>query len=71
VSSWLIPSLGLPVAMTTGRLVVLMLTGVSGHAIGAATAATGAAVMLLLLTVGCAALVGLRRRRASRRGSAS
>ena len=71
MSSWLIPSLGLPVAMTTGWLVVLMLTGVSGHAIGAATAATGSAVMLLLLTVGCAALVGLRRRRASRRGSAS
>jgi hypothetical protein len=73
VSSWLIPSLGLPVAMTTGRLVVLTLTGVSRHAIGAATAASGSAglLFLLLLTVGRAALVGLRRRRASRRGSVS
>jgi len=65
--------LGLPVAMTTGRLIVLTLTGVSRHAIGAATAATGFAAMLLLLLlmVGCAALVGLRRRRASRRRSVS
>jgi hypothetical protein len=71
VTSWLIPSIGLPVAMTTGRLVVLTLTGVSRHPIGAVAAATGSAVMLLLLTVGCAALVGRRRRRASRRGSIS
>jgi len=73
VSSWVIPSLGLPVAMTAGRLVVVTLTGVSRHTIGAATGATGSAVMLVmlvLLTVGCA-LVGLRRRRASRRGSVS
>jgi hypothetical protein len=71
VSSWLIPSLGLPVVMTTGRLVVLTVTGASSRQIGAVTAATGSAVMLLLVTVGCAALVGLRRRRASRRGSVS
>jgi hypothetical protein len=71
VSSWLIPSMGLPVAMTTGRLLVLTLTGVPRHPIGAVAAATGSAVLLLLLTVGCAALVGLRRRRASRRGSIS
>ena len=71
MSSWLIPSMGLPVAMTTGRLLVLTLTGVPRHPIGAVAAATGSAVMLLLLTVGCAALVGRRRRRASRRGSIS
>jgi hypothetical protein len=71
VSSWLIPSLGLPVVMTTGRLVVLTLTGVSSRQIGAVTAATGSAVMLLVVTVCCAALMGLRRRRASRRGSVS
>jgi hypothetical protein len=71
VSSWLIPSLGLPVAMTTGRLIVRTLTGVSRHPIGGATGVTGSAVMLLLVTLGCAALVGLRRRRASRRGSVS
>ena len=71
MSSWLIPSMGLPVAMTTGRLLVLTLTGVPRHPIGAVAAATGSAVLLLLLTVGCAALVGLRRRRASRRGSIS
>jgi hypothetical protein len=63
--------LGLPVVMTTGRLVVLTLTGVSRGPIGAVTTATGSAVMLLVVTVGCAALVGLRRRRASRRGSVS
>jgi hypothetical protein len=63
--------LGLPVVMTTGRLVVLTLTGVSRGPIGAVTTATGSAVMLLLVTVGCAALVGRRRRRASRRGSVS
>jgi hypothetical protein len=68
VSSWLIPSLGLPVVMTTGRLVVLTLTGVTRHPIGAATAA-GCALMLM----GCAALMGLRRRRQriSRRASIS
>jgi hypothetical protein len=71
VSSWLTPSLGLPVVMTTGRLVVLTLTGVSRGPIGAVTTATGSAVMLLLATAGCAALVALRRRRASRRGSIS
>ena len=71
MSSWLTPSLGLPVVMTTGRLVVLTLTGVSRGPIGAVTTATGSAVMLLLVTVGCAALVGRRRRRASRRGSVS
>ena len=71
MSSWLIPSLGLPVVMTTGRLGVLTLTGVSRGPIGAVTTATGSAVMLLLVTVGCAALVGRRRRRASRRGSVS
>jgi len=71
VSSWLTPSLGLPVVMTTGRLVVLMLSGVSRRPIGAVTTATGSAVMLLLVIVGCAALVALRRRRASRRGSVS
>ena len=71
MSSWLTPSLGLPVVMTTGRLVVLTLTGAARHPIGVVTAATGSAVMLLLVTVGCAALVGRRRRRASRRGSLS
>jgi hypothetical protein len=71
VSSWLIPSLGLPVVMTTGRLVVLTVTGVSSRHVGAVTAATGSAVMLLLATVCGVALVGLRRRRASRRGSIS
>jgi hypothetical protein len=68
VSSWLIPSLGLPVVMTTGRLVVLILAGASRHPIGAVTAAAGSTVMLMM---GCAALVSLRRRRASRRGSIS
>ncbi len=68
MSSWLIPSLGLPVAMTTGRLVVLTLTGALRHPIGAVTAATASVVMLL---TGCAAAVGLRRRRTSRRGSIS
>jgi hypothetical protein len=63
--------LGLPVAMTTGRLVVLTLTGVSRHSIGAVSAVTVSAVMLLTLLVVCAALMGLRRRRASRRGSIS
>jgi cytochrome c biogenesis protein CcdA len=69
VSSWLITSLGLTVAMTTGRLVVLTLTGVTRHPIGAVTAA-GSALMLLM---GCAALMGLRRRRQriSRRASIS
>ena len=71
MSSWLIPSLGLPVAMTTGRLIVRTLTGVSRHPIRGVTGVTGSAVMLLLVTLGCAALVGLRRRRASRRGSVS
>ena len=37
MSSWLIPSLGLPVAMTTGRLVVLTLTGASASPDRAAT----------------------------------
>ena len=69
--SWPVLSFGLPVVMTTGRLVVLTLTGAARHPIGVVTAATGSAVMLLLLTVGCAALVGFRRRRASRRGSLS
>jgi hypothetical protein len=68
VSSWLIPSLGLPVAMTTGRLVVLTLIGASRHPIGAVTAATGSVVLLMM---GCAAVVGRRRRRASRRASIS
>jgi hypothetical protein len=69
VSSWLIPSLGLPVVMTTGRLVVLTLTGMTRHPIGAMTAA-GSAVMLMM---GCAVPMSLRRRRqrVSRRGSTS
>jgi hypothetical protein len=67
VSSWLIPSLGLPVVMTTGRLVVLTMTGMSRHPIGAVTAAASA----VMLMMSCAALVSLRRRRASRRGSIS
>ena len=46
MSSWLIPSSGLPVAMTTGRLVVQTLTGVSGHPIAAVTAVAGSALML-------------------------
>ena len=42
MSSWLIPSLGLPVAMTTGRLVVLTFSEASGHPI---TAVIGSAVL--------------------------
>jgi hypothetical protein len=73
VWSWLIPSLGLPVAMTTGRLVVLTLTGASSHPRGSVIAAAGAALMLslLLVMVGRRALGGRRGRRASRRGSIS
>jgi hypothetical protein len=69
VSSWLIPSLGLPVVMATGRLVVLTLTGVTRHPIGAVTAAG----CLLMSLMGCAALIGRRRRRQriSRRASIS
>jgi hypothetical protein len=70
VSSWLIPSLGLPVVMTTGRLVVLTMAGVTRHPMGVVTAAAGCAVMLM---TGSAALVSLRRRRqrVSRHGSIS
>jgi len=68
VSSWLIPSMGLPVVTTTGRLVVLALTGASRHPLGAVTAATGSAMMMI---AGCAALVSFRRRRVTRRGSIS
>jgi hypothetical protein len=69
VSSWLIPSLGLPVVMTTGRLVVLTLTGVTRHPMGAVGAAAGWAVILL---TGYGALMSRRRRqRVSRRGSTS
>jgi hypothetical protein len=68
VSSWLIPSWGLPVAMTTGRLVVQTFTGASGHPIAAVTAVAMSALMLM---IGCAALVSRRRRRASQRGSIS
>jgi hypothetical protein len=65
----LIPSLGLPVVMTTGRLVVLTLTGLVRHPIAAVTAGAGSAGMLMS---GCAALVvGRRRRRASRHASIS
>ena len=68
MSSWLIPSMGLPVVTTTGRLVVLALTGAWRHPIGAVTAAAGAAMMMI---AGCAALLSLRRRRVARRGSIS
>ena len=70
MSSWLIPSLGLPVVMTTGRLVVLTLTGVRCYPFGTVTAALAGLVML---TMGRGALVSLRRRRqrVSRSGSLS
>jgi len=68
VSTWLMPSMGLPVAMTTGRLVVRTLSWASGYPIGVLTAVTGCALMLAL---GCASLVGNRRRRASRHESIS
>jgi hypothetical protein len=67
MSSWLITSLGLPVATTTGRLVVMTLTGALRHPIGVVSLAAGSAVVL----TGCGAPVVLRRRRASRRGSIS
>ena len=70
MSTWLIPSLGLPVVMTTGRLVILTLSGVTRHPVGAVSAAAGGALMLMM---GCGVLVSLRRRRqrVSRSGSIS
>jgi MYXO-CTERM domain-containing protein len=65
VSSWLIPSFGLPVAMTTGRLVVLTFSEASGHPI---TAVIGSAFLPM---VAYGALAARRRRRASQRGSIS
>jgi hypothetical protein len=65
------PSLGLPVVMTTGRLVHLTLSGMTRYPIGAMSAA-GCAVML---RTGWAVLVSLRlhrrRQRVSRHGSIS
>jgi hypothetical protein len=69
VLSWPITSFGLPVAMTTGRLVVGISTGLSGPAISAAAVATGAGLSVLVLS--CLTWLHLRRRRASRHGSSS
>jgi hypothetical protein len=67
MSSWLITSLGLPVATTTGRLVVMTLTGALRHPIGVVSLSAG----LALVVIACGVPVFLRRRRASRRGSIS
>jgi hypothetical protein len=67
-----ITSFGLPVAMTTGRLVVGISTGIStglsGPAISAAAVAAGGLSMAVL---GCLTRLRLRRRRASRHESSS
>jgi uncharacterized membrane protein len=67
VLSWPITSFGLPVAMTTGRLLIGISTGVSHHAIRLAAVVTGLSMLLII----CLTTAHLRRRRASRHGSNS
>jgi hypothetical protein len=64
MSSWLITSFNLPVALAAGRLLRLSLAAVSAHPIGVLLGASG-----LTLIVG--ASTALVRRRALRRASPS
>jgi hypothetical protein len=66
MSTWLITSFGLPVALTTGRLATLT-WGLPGHPTGALVVA----VALSAVTTGCIVVAHWRRRRASQRGSTS
>jgi len=67
VSSWLITSLGLPVATTTGRLLDRILSDARGHVTGMAMMVVG----LTTVVTGGRATVHLLRRRGSPRGSNS
>jgi hypothetical protein len=67
MTSWLITSFGLPVATTTGRLIVMTSTTLSRHPLSAVTAVAGSAVG----AAGWGTLAHLRHRRALRRGSVS
>jgi hypothetical protein len=63
----MITSFGLPVVMTTGRLVPLVLTGLTRHPVEAV-----AAVVTCLVSALCwGAATSLRRRRILRRASTS
>jgi hypothetical protein len=71
VLSWPVISFGLPVAMTTGRLIIESSTKLSSHA---TSVLVGTSVLLVLLTAQVT-MLHLRRRRlrrlASRRASTS
>jgi hypothetical protein len=66
VSTWLITSFGLPVALTTGRLTALT-ESLPRHP---ADVLVGAVVLALVMT-GSIVVAQWRRRRVSRRGSTS
>jgi len=66
MSTWLITSFGLPVALTTGRLTTLA-SSLPRHPAGVAVVA----VVLSAVTASCIAVVQWRRRRTSQRGSTS
>ncbi len=63
----LLSSFGLPVALTTGRLVVWIAVDLTRHPIGLVAAVALPATTLM----GCLVLAGRRRRLVSRRGSRS
>jgi hypothetical protein len=67
VPPWLITSFGLPVATTTGRLIVVLSSNLSRHPFSAVTVVVG----LSMVAAGWRILLHLRHRRALRRGSIS